>query len=271
MNTIFSDKKPEIPSEEQIEHLLREIQPEPGPQFHQRMENQPWKQGGHGPLWAGIKLRGLPATLILGLILVLIVSFASPALKVLANQIAQFFKSSSSEQITIQIPIEDLIDPEARFNINIAEAEQLAGFLAKTPASLPPGFSFNGAEYHPTRNAIVLDYQTKTGGILRISQRLIGVEYQNVSANAGIEIVEIGSVTGEYVVGGWKTTTVGVLDQTPDAEITLQAIWDPDASLQILRWQDNEMLYEIIFGGDCPEDEGCLDKFDLIDLAEDLH
>jgi hypothetical protein len=271
MNKIFSDKKPQIPSEEQIEHLLREIQPEPDPRFHQRMVNQPWKQGGRSPFWVRIQPRGLPATLILGLILALIVSFASPSLKVLANRIAQFFKSSSSEQITIQIPIEDLIDPEARFNINITEAEQLAGFPAQLPARLPPGFSFKGAEYHPTRNAIVLDYQTKTGSILRISQRLIGVEYQNVSANAGIEIVEIGSVTGEYVAGGWRTSSAGVLDRTPGAEITLQAIWDPDASLQILRWQENEMLYEIIFGGNCPENEDYLDKFDLIDLAEDLH
>lgn len=270
MNKIFTDEKPKIPSEEQIELLLRGIQPQPGPKFHQRMENQPWKQGRYSPFWVRFKLRGLPAILILGLILVLIVSFASPALKVLANQIAQFFKSSSSEQIIIQIPIEDLIDPEGRFNINIEEAEELAGFPAKIPSSLPSGFSFNGAEYHPTRNAIVLDYQTKTGGILRISQRPIGVEYQNVSVNAGIEIVEIGSVTGEYVAGGWKATSTSITEETPDAEITLQAIWDPNASLQILRWQENEMLYEIIFGGGCPGEEGCLDKNDLIDLAEDL-
>jgi hypothetical protein len=234
------------------------------------MENQPWKRGRSGSLWAGIRLRGLPATLILGLIFVLVVSLASPSLEVLANQITKFFRSSPSDQITIQIPIEDIIDPEARFNLSISEAEELAGFHPKTPASLPQGFSFSGAEHLATQNTIIMNYTSDAGDILRISQRPIGVEYQNISADAGIEIVEIGDSTGEYVIGSWKTTSAEVSDETPNIVITLQANWDPEARIQILRWQENEYLFKIIYRGTSDIESYDLDKDDLIRIANSI-
>jgi hypothetical protein len=271
MNKSNSSNKLDFPSEEQIELLLKGIQPKPSLRFHQRMGNQLWKRAGRGSIWAGIQLRGLPAMLILGMILVLGMSLATPSLEVLANRIAQFFNISPDEQITIQIPVEDLTDPEARFDLSILEAEEMAGFQAKTPLNLPAGFSFKGAEHHPTRNAIVLNYISGTGDILRISQRPFGVEYQTISANADIEIVNIGDTTGEYVAGGWTTTTSGIPEETPNSEVTLQASWDPDAHIQILRWQDQETIFEIIFSGSQTDSESHLGKNELIRLAEDLH
>jgi len=271
MNKNNSPNSPDIPTEEQVELLFSDIQPKPSSEFFQRMEGQPWKRGRRGLLWVKLPLRKLPAMLILGMILVLIVSFASPSIEVLANRIARFFSASPSDQITIKIPIENLTDPEARFNLRILEAEEMAGFPVKTPKKLPKGFIFAGAEYHPTRNAIVLNYISDAGDIFRISQRPIGVEYQNISADAGIEIVEVGNMTGEYVAGGWTTTTTGIPNKTPETEITLQASWDPNAHLQILRWQDQDYIFEIIFSGNQPERSDHLGKNDLIHLAEDLH
>ena len=111
----------------------------------------------------------------------------------------------------------------------------------------------------------MLNY-TSPGPMLRISQRRVSSEYQSVGVSATVETVTIGEVTGEYVSGAWtvpKTETI-----TPTS--TIQANWNPDANFQLLRWQENDILYEIISGGGSPDEVGYLTKNQLINLAENL-
>ena len=82
---------------------------------------------------------------------------------------------------------------------------------------------------------------------MSISQHPIGVEYQSISGNATADTVQIRTVMGEYVVGGWKVVENPNLAPKSTLTITLQAVWNSEANIQFLRWQENDKLYEIIF------------------------
>ena len=258
------------PSEEQIEILLRMIKPNPGIRFHKKMENQPWNRNRRNLFGAGFKLRTLPATLIVSLIFIILISLASPSLEVLANRISQFFSLSSGDHITIEIPAEDLVNPDAEFSLTVYDAKGLAGYPLYISNAKLDNYHFTGAAYDGVRKAVILNFTTESGDqILRFSQRPIGVEYQGISANAKVESVKIGSLNGEYVMGGWKIVEAN-LEPEKSTPTTHQAIWETDNSIQYLRWQANDMVFEIFFSGVNPDTPGFLNKSDLIALAEDL-
>ena len=85
-----------------------------------------------------------------------------------------------------------------------------------------------------------------------------------------MERVKIGNYDGEYVGGGWITKQPPDDDPTPALTITLQAVWDPDANIHFLRWQENDILYELFFNGDNPDLPGYLTKDEMIAIAESL-
>ena len=253
------------PSEEQIENLLKRIQPNPGNGFHHRMADQPWNRKGYRSFWGRLHSVGIPALTILVVLLVLGISLFSPSVQAIAQRFAQFFIPAPSDQLTVAIPASEIQVPDTQLNLTIQEAEALAGFQAKIPNSLPLGYTFAGAGYIPERQALVLNYTTPNR-VLRITQRPESVEYQSVGVSATVESVSIGALTGEYVSGAW--TVLKADEDTPSS--TIQANWDPDAQFQLLRWQENDMLFEIISGGGRSDDAGYLTKTDLIALAENL-
>jgi hypothetical protein len=259
-----------IPSQIEIETLLGKIKPLPSVRFHQSMAIQPWNQRACNPIIGWLRLHRLPVTLSLAFITVVVISLALPSWEVLADRIALFFAPSSSEQVIIQVPINDINGQKTSFQGSIQEMVELAGFEVKTPASDPKDYIFTGADYNPDRQAVTLNYESKAGFLLRISQRPVGVEYQSISINATVETVQIGTVVGEYVVGGWKAIQTQTEAISPPVTITLQAVWDPKANIYFLRWQENDILYQILFSGDDPTSESYLTKNDMIAIAEDL-
>ena len=98
-------------------------------------------------------------------------------------------------------------------------------------------------------------------------------EYQQIGVSAEVETVQIGSVPGEYVTGAWTLPEVeSAIEVTQFGKTTpVQATWDPEAEVQMLRWVEDEMLFEIIFGGCSPNTPGYLSKHDLIALAESMY
>jgi hypothetical protein len=90
--------------------------------------------------------------------------------------------------------------------------------------------------------------------------------------SANVEIVQIGALKGEYVSGAWTIPEVESTfeTKTPDQTLPLEATWDSDASIQILRWLDKGMLFEIICAGGQPGQTAYLDKEHLIGLAESM-
>jgi len=262
------------PDEDEIFELLSTIQPKPSQKFHQRMADQPWVQSANHSTGFRVNAPRLAAIAGLVFLLVLFLSLATPALEVVAQRLMQFFLPTISDQTLLQITLEETSSPAEYFSLTISEAENLAGFNASVPAHLPEGYSLTGAIYNSERNAIVLNYNSDTPGqILRILQRPLSEEYQQIGASAVVEIVQIGSATGEYVTGAWTIPEVeSVLEETEiEQTISMQATWDPEAEIQILRWDEDEMQFEIIFGGGNPSNRGYLTKADLLELAENMY
>jgi hypothetical protein len=259
---------------EQIESLLNRIKPKPGPSFHQRMQNQPWAQTTLDQAGNRFLPRRLAVLLSLVTLFVLIFSLMTPTLKVVAQRWLQFFLPAIGNQATMQVPQEEIDNSGLDFSLTISAAEKQAGFLATLPASLPDGYSFAGVAYQAKRQAIVLNYVMQDNQQqLLISQRPQGPDFQKIGGDALVEIVAIGEISGEYVSGAWTIPEVKssrdeiAKGQSPTLEIT----WDPEAGIQILRWQKDQLLFEIIFAGNNPEISGYLTKPDLIAIAETMH
>lgn len=260
----------EIPTEEEIIDLFSCVQPRPGAKFNQKMAAQPWNQKKRTSFRAGFT--PLRTAVSLGLILLFVfgISFFYPSLDTFAQRIYQFFSPSSSSQPIAEIAPLETSHPLERFNLAIPAAEDQAGFKLKTPDGVPKEFRLFGATYDTLRKAIILHYATASDGlVLRYSQQHLDSDYQSISPEAVVEMVEIGSYTGEYVAGGWKIPEVELGADTTPSPAGSAMVWDNNAKLQILRWSDGEFLYEIILAGGA-ERIGYLDKDGLIDLANQL-
>lgn len=87
-----------------------------------------------------------------------------------------------------------------------------------------------------------------------------------------ISKIKFGNIKGEYVSGAWTIHEVEFALEESDLSLSapLVATWDPEAEIQILRWQEEGMLYEIIFAGSDPDDVAHLTKNKLIALAESM-
>ena len=268
---MMSNKTP--PTEEELADLLSRIQPRPGPRFHQKMAEQPWSRRRQRSFWAGMTPLRTASSLGLVLLLVVGVSLISPSWDTLAQRISQFFYPTAEEQISLEIDPDEIKDPLARFDLSIAQAEELAGFDIKIPATVPPELEFTGADYNETRAATILNYTTADGRlVLRITQQRPGPDYQGIGPAALVEKVQIGALAGEYVAGGWMIPVPEVESgiDAPIGPATPQATWNAEVKLQTLRWSDAEFLYEIILAGGAGQ-PGYLDKDDLIALANRMH
>jgi hypothetical protein len=233
------------------------------------MAQQPWNRSDLRG-WHRLQQHLVSASIALALLLLVVVGLFSPSLEAVAQRIAQFFTVTTPDQVWIEMPAANLNVPETRFSLSVAEASEMAGFKLKEPQSLPPEYSFYGADVNKTRGAVTLNYQTDSGLVLWLTQRSIGLEYQRISVRAMVEKVKIGIFEGEYVEGGWITSQPVDQDPTPAHTVTLQAVWDPDANIHFLRWQENDILYELFFSGKNPDLPGYLNKEDLISIAENL-
>jgi hypothetical protein len=257
--------------DEQLKNMLDRFQPRPSQRFYQRIEGAPWRKPNSR--WVGLTPLRVPALVVLATLIAVVVIFATPAGRVLAQRIANFFLPSSSDQVTIEVPVDVLTTPDAGYPLTVDEAETQLGFGVRQPVQLPAGYVFDGAKTVPDRQAVVLNYHYKPAGpTLRLTQRRLGQDFQSIGDSATVELVQIGKTTGEYVTGAWKVPEVKSAFATahPEATIAVEANWDPDADIQFLRWRDGDMLYEILFAGGKPDQPGYLDKDALIDLAEGL-
>lgn len=260
-----------VPTEEEITDLLSQVQPQPGIEFSYRMAAQPWNHEERTPLWVGFTPMRAAASLGLVLLLFFGISFLSPSLNTLAQRFTQYFSPSPSSQAVPEIAPLETSHPLERFSLTVSAAETIAGFEIKIPSAIPQEFRLVGATYDDLREAIILHYATESDRlVLRISQQHFDLDYQGISPEAEIEMVEIGTYSGEFVAGGWMIPEVeSGADATP-SPATSQTVWDANVNLQTLRWSDGAFLYEIILAGGSQQ-PGYIDKDGLIALANRMH
>jgi hypothetical protein len=143
--------------------------------------------------------------------------------------------------------------------ISVAEAEAQLGFEIAELPFVPDGLNYLGVRIYG--NTVNIEYETPDqGGHLSIQQSQEGFyqsEWDQVPAEAIIP-VKIGKLDGEFVQG----TFVVYPGKT-------SATWNPDMAMLRLRWEQDDIRFEIAKYGNVEAIE-YLDQEGLIKLAESL-
>ena len=147
-------------------------------------------------------------------------------------------------------------DPANIYDVSLefSEVQKLADYTIWIPTWLPNTQSFTGASYEEEYKITRLFY----GAGLVFKQQRIPMSDDcdlcgMVGANAYIQLVEIGSYTGEFVTGGWNLTEDG-------------PVWSSIPSAITMRWQNEDMAFELFYMGSI----GGVTKSDFIKIAESL-
>jgi hypothetical protein len=260
-----------VPTMEQIENLLSKIRPEPSQRFHLQIEKQPWVLHPGSSKFNFYLRKNIRVIVAAAITLGLFISFTAPSLGVLANRIAKFFTIASSDQMYVEIPVENLQPFDDQTSNTIPNVTQIAGYPLLSPSYIPTGFDFTGAWYDAERNSTTLIFESSDGSVIRISQHPSSTEYQSISVNATIEQVNIGPYVGEYVIGGWLAVNSPPQKHQSSLTITLEAVWNPENNTQFLRWEEMDMIFEILYVGNINNNNAILNKSDLVQIAESFH
>jgi hypothetical protein len=178
------------------------------------------------------------------------------------NQPLRYFTRAESDVLPLQpwqlTPNPETPTPDPGFisNLTVTETEQLAGFDVLEPVSMAGLLKLQGASFDPQLNIVRIFY---TNGFVLREERtktnddcdLCGV----VGASAVVETVQIGDVTGEYVVGVWNLTDNG-------------PVWESDPFMKILRWQANGIAFELMHNP--AYDPEAVTLADMIAIAESI-
>lgn len=235
-------------------------------------------------------------------LLVLLAVAMFPAARALAQQIAQFFWQAAQPVMSVVFVTPEGGEIHGPENIppfiRVSEAEALAGFDVKEPTmALPEGFVFSGAGYLPAREIGGVSYPPSVGLAYDFCDsegcRPRGYEPLYITAYPwaddpsslpeellgihgpvhGVESVELRGVTGEYVSGWWDGIPLmpkfedGVF-LMPTGEV--DATWNPDLPFQVVRWQENGFVFEVMNREDAPGSPAFLERDVLFALAESL-
>jgi hypothetical protein len=170
-------------------------------------------------------------------------------------------------------------DPKDTYNLSLPQAEQQSGFKLILPSKLPDILSLIGATYESEGKIVTTFYLfdqkrwgPNTDGLSLRQQvapnpkdcmlcgMLVGdgkLEQDDqlhmiVAPEAKVETVQIGTVSGKYVEGGWKGTDCCGWQ------------WDPNPYFKTLRWWKNGMAFEITYMG------MAIEKSDMLKIAESM-
>ncbi len=277
--------------EEEITTLFNVFKPRPSKDFYRRMESAPWSTprktinrfetflrrlfgvGNPSPLPG---LRVALATFAI-LLVIVIVTLASPSLQAVAQQLLQFIIPAPTDELTLQMTVQqpgtqEPLNAVERYPLTLTQAEETAGYSVSVISKLPQGLTLAGARYNPDLQAVSLLY-TGAGQTLLFTQRPVGEinEFTTVGASAPVEIVSVHGLPAEFVTGGWKVTDTNDRIQStpaPGTQVSLGVYWDPSLPQYILRWQEGNTQYEIL---STKTAQGItINKDDLIAMAESI-
>ena len=234
------------------------------------------------------KGRKLAYGLISAAIVLLIVLFATPIGRVLAQEFVELFQRAESDVIpyppaltaiaeyTKAAALDPTNTPEVQIsqtptptrtpnprtdpNSTIEEIEEAAGFDVLVPSMVPSIFKFSGGAYLPEENMSILVYDLvglSTNGFQISQEPVTSFEDCNLCSDIGpganVQTVHIGDSEGEFVIGVWKFEDG-------------YKIWTPEPWMRKLRWQTNGTVFEISFFGP----PMTMQKSDMVHLAESM-
>jgi len=275
-----STNKPDI---SQIEDLLQTIRPQPSNGFYRRMQMSPWVRS-NSFFYNLSSLNGrfqLPrfqfVVIVVGILFLLLLVFgfvSTPNFIAIAQQIAQYIMPAQSDQLSLPYTNTLTISPATletheTFPLHLEEAKDLASYTLKLIPHSVNDLTFSGARYDPNLNAVTIRYESGDALIL-LTQRPQGNigEYTSVGASAPIVIVTVRGVEGEYVEGGWRMLSDNQYpypSTSPDDKKNMGVIWDPNLAQRILRWKEDNFIFELLVTGN----HG-LEQSDIVKIAESI-
>ena len=249
---------------------LQRFEPRPGLRAYQTMATAPWtKPPGkthvisalvHSPFVQ----RAAAAVLIT--VIASTVVLVTPPLRLRAQEVLEvLFARAGSNTIAVEnqaVPtLAGTIPPSvAQTFYSIEAAERALGNTIRTPQIDLTPYTLSGVTVNHETQTVWLVYNAPDRylSIYQRSAELGWLDSALVGANALVKTVEFETlsgtaVQGEYVQGGWR----------PDSEQT--ASWTPETTQRRLRWQDGQLVYEMVMFGDDLASED-----DLVAIASSL-
>jgi hypothetical protein len=241
-------------TEEKMILLLSGFQPKPGHAFLRRMEAAPWNQKQVSRTVCHAQLKVVLRLVTFAFLVILLLwlpFFISPSLLSNARQMFRYFLVSDENSRSIEVThiptsASTFLLPEPSFPLSIEEAATTAGFPLKTLTALPTGVAFEGVAYDTTRQAVIIKYAGDGKTILftqREKDRLR--EYSSVGPEATAEFVTVRGVQGEFIPGGWVVKTQAIPQPGLETQ-RIELIWENQAGMATLRWEEDGFIYEII-------------------------
>ena len=264
----------QIPDVSQLEAMLSSFSPQPSSRFYNTLITAVWSKATD--VRGTIRNRTLSRRKLVfgiagGLILITILAISLiPSIRAVARKLINSFISTPTNQIELQVTLSNPVDlfhysDPVNYSLSIPEAERRAGFPVKVISELPEDLTLVGSMYESSYGAVIILYQ-KDDYKLFLTERPVGNgrDVFSIGASAQIDLVMIGDILGEYVVGGWKSIST-TQTTVPGNQTNITAVWETTLPQFTLRWQENGFNYELRMVG-----EAGLSKTELITLANEL-
>jgi hypothetical protein len=247
------------PDKKMLEEQLNNLQPVPSQRFYRRMGRAAWT-----PL-ARARRRAFAAT---GLVLILVVAMLAltPQGRAWAQEVIHFFTRATSDtmpvptaapliwvNITPGVPAPTatpraLFTDCGDFNSPKCSVEQIRSkvdFPVRELGTVPQGMHFAGATGGSDRIVLFYDNGEFTYGLTIVEEPWTGSSEMTkweIGASAVVETVQIGSVTGEYVKGGFNTQLV---EAPKIGDVKFDQVWDARVGLETLHWISDGIFFSM--------------------------
>jgi len=144
-----------------------------------------------------------------------------------------------------------------KFTCQLQQMTAAVGFKPWQNSNIPEGFTFQRVDY---RDGLAALWYTKGAEQLTISQANYNFAIRETDAwysvpEAAIQPVTVNRAAGEYVKG-----------QLMPAQNGSQAVWDPAAKVERLRWMQGNYWFQIVYSGGEASDH----KRQMLQYAESL-
>ncbi len=221
---------------------------------------------------------------LVGLIVVFIITISllvSPSLRVMAEDIFNFWKKVDNERVVTPFPEITPMDPDEFPAIVDAIQQEMKRtqqatavnsedeeYIIKLPTLLPEGHRVVIVDRGPFGNAFLDLSRGRSGLLITVTIKpAYEVQGKILGPDDKIEKVTIDGITYEYVRGGWGIGNSFSSLMDPDAVQDLSWIDDYDG-IHKLRWIDGNMSYYMLVGGNSlPGHEWYLGMNDLVKIA----
>ena len=220
------------------------------------------------------------------LVTLVIATLTIPPLRAIAQEVIDtLFNRKDTDEETVQLGPRGIIDLVPYYYGTVEQAEAKAGFDIRAPTLLPDDLILRVVNYSPEEQLVTLGYSRPDTALLnsRLSVLMGPVtngwsDHPFLAVGASADVIPVqfagadGQVTGEFVKGFWMTSPSApalTFEATPTA-----VEWDSDLPVCRLRWQEDDMVYEIWSGlwlRQQREHDSCpLDQQELVAIAESM-